>query len=103
VRKSDCPETSLHSGLTNALADALIASLLEPGMRSPASPKCMPNCHFGAVALHNRALRIMRVLRFSAIRAIRAGTDWRADARQDVGRPAEGEMGGRVFRCWAMT
>ena len=31
---------------------------------------------FRAVALHNRALRIMRILRFFALCAIRAGTDW---------------------------
>src|ERR1700726_300437 len=29
-------------------------------MRSPTSLKCKPNRHFGAVAWHNRALRIMR-------------------------------------------
>src|SRR5882724_6821732 len=29
-------------------------------MRSPTSPKCKPHRHSGAVALHNRALHIMR-------------------------------------------
>lgn len=28
-------------------------------MRSPTSPKGRPQAHFGTVALHNRALRIM--------------------------------------------
>ena len=36
-------------------------------MQSPTSLKCRPQRHSDAVALHNRALRIIRLLRFSAI------------------------------------
>jgi hypothetical protein len=37
-------------------------------MRSPTSPKNRPQAHFGTKALHNRALRIICVLRRTAIR-----------------------------------
>jgi len=41
-------------------------------MRSPPSRKCKPHRHSDALALHNRALRIMGVLRRTAIRPVRA-------------------------------
>jgi hypothetical protein len=42
-------------------ADALIGLAVRACiMRSRTSPKCRPHRHFGAVALHNRALRIIR-------------------------------------------
>ncbi len=42
-------------------------------MRSPTSLKCTPNRHFGPVALHNRALRIMRIMRSTTLRAQATG------------------------------
>lgn len=55
-------------------ADALIGLAVRPCiMRSRTSPECRPHRHFGAVALHNRAPRIIRVMRRTALRGVRTG------------------------------
>jgi hypothetical protein len=57
-------------------------------MWSPLSFEAGHSVIFGTVALHNRGLRIIGVLRFFAIRGVRAGADPRADASRPISRAA---------------
>ena len=58
-------------------------------MRSPTSLTCRPQRHFGAVALHNRALRIIRILQLSAKRGVRAGNSPGTSPRRLGARTSE--------------
>ena len=54
-------------------------------MRSPASPKCKLGRHFAAAALHNRALRIMGVMRCTALRPLCGVRDYAKPQRRSDG------------------